>query len=102
MTNNELPESEIDANRHYMALLGGDDNRVRIRFVCGLRDDFVVSQFMGGFIRELEEEVVDLEKGGPPDLVMRTPRLHGLFPDGSAHFDFGPAIRSITEMIKNE
>ncbi len=52
--------------------------------------------------RELEEEVVYLEKGGPPDLVMRTPRLHGLVPDGSAHFGFGPAIRSITEMMKNE
>ena len=65
MADNELPSSEIDANRHYLALLGGDDNRVRIRFACGSEEDVVISQIMGGFIRELEEDIVDLAKGGP-------------------------------------
>ena len=65
MANNELPSSEIDVNRHYLALLGGDDNRVRIRFACSLGEDVIVSQITGSFIKELEEEFVDLAKGGP-------------------------------------
>ena len=65
MANNELSRSEIDVNRHYLAILGGDDNRVRIRFACGSEEDVVISQIMGGFIRELEEDFVDLAKGGP-------------------------------------
>ena len=38
---------------------------MRIRFACGSEEDVVVAQVMGGFIRELEEEIVDLTKGGP-------------------------------------
>ena len=65
MADNELTRAEIDESRHYMALRGGDDKKIRVRVACGSRDDILVSQIMGGFIRELEDEIVDLEGGGP-------------------------------------
>ena len=65
MTSDEPAEAEIDPNRHYMALLGGDDNKIRIKFACGSGEDAVVSQVSGGLIRELEEDVINLVGGGP-------------------------------------
>ena len=66
MTNSKPTiESEVDEDRHYTALMGGNDNRIKVRVACGSGEDVLVSQVMGGFIRELEGEVVDLEKGGP-------------------------------------
>lgn len=49
---------------------------MRLRFACGSEEDAVISQIMGGFIRELEEDIVDLAKGGP------------LFIDCSKHVKF--------------
>ena len=65
MGKKELTGTVVDPNKHYMVLLGGDDNRVQIKIACGSEEDIQVSQIMGGFIRELEKEIVDLEKGGP-------------------------------------
>ena len=52
-------------SRHYLALLGGDDNRLRLKFTCGSEEDVVISRIMAGFIRDLEEDFVGLAKGGP-------------------------------------
>ena len=53
----------IDADRHYSVLRGGGDN-IKIRIACGSGADVAVSQMLGVFVRELEDEIIDI-KGGP-------------------------------------
>ena len=59
-----MTEQGIGADRHYSVLFGGDNNTMRIRIACGSEADVAVSQILGVFVRELEDETVNTN-GGP-------------------------------------
>ena len=55
----------IDENRHYSVLLGGENNNIRIKVACGSGADVSISQVLGVFVKELEEDTVNVNGGGP-------------------------------------
>ena len=55
----------IDENRHYSVLLGGVNNNIRIKVACGSGADVSISQVLGVFVKELEEDTVNVSGGGP-------------------------------------
>ena len=59
-----MTQSGIDADKHYSVLFGGNKDSIRIRIACGSGADVSVSQVMGAFVRELEEETVNTTGGG--------------------------------------
>ena len=57
--------SEINANRHYAALMGGAvrGNSLRIKVACGSTADVMVSQVRGMFLQEAEDGEIGVDAG---------------------------------------
>lgn len=64
---------------------------MRFRSACASEEDVVVSQIMGVFITELEEDLVDLAKGGP---LFIDCSKHGKFPGLWQPLQRGPATQT--------
>ena len=60
-----MVQQKMDKNRHYSVLLGGDNNNIRIKVACGSGADVSISQVLGVFVKELEEDTVNVSGGGP-------------------------------------
>ena len=65
MTSNQPTVPGLNPNRHYMTLLGGKDDQIRIRFGCGSGADVSLSEVRAGLIMELEDDIINFSKTGP-------------------------------------